>query len=809
MNQVTHYFSHLLDITGFPPRWLCGSWDQFTGWFYIFSDLAIWSAYFTIPVVLFYFIQKRSDVPFSRVFLLFAAFIFACGSTHLMDALMFWWPAYRLSGLIYFITAIISWTAVLALIPVIPKALTLRSPTLLEQQLRTFAQEFKTHAEALAQSEKNYRLLVEGAKDHALFLLHPDGRVMTWNPGAERIYGYAEKEIIEQHYSKMFLREDALQGKPEEELNQATSLGRYETEGFRRRKDGSRFWASMILTALYDEQDKLIGFSKITQDITGRKQSENALRDSESRLRAIVDTATDAMITINEHGRMVFFNKAAEKMFGFSQEEVMGQNVNILMPPPYHEAHDSYLENYFRTGIRKIIGIGREVVAKRKDGVTFPIELSISEVQLEQMRLFTGIIRDITERKQAESALLDSESRMRAVLETIVDAVITIDEQGRVLSFNQAATRLFGYNPEEVMGQNVNILMPPPYHEAHDSYLENYLRTGLKKIIGIGREVVAKRRDGTDFPIELSVSEVHLKDQRIFTGIIRDITERKSAEEEIRNLNEELESRVHERTIQLEAVNRELEAFSYSVSHDLRAPLRTIDGFSQTVMEMYADKLDGRGQDYLNRVRKGSQDMAKLIDDMLNLSRLTRGELNITDNVDLSRIAREVAVNLQTREPERQVYFEIEDDLEGRGDQRLLQSVLENLLGNAWKYTSKHPVAHITFGKIQSNGVTIYYVKDDGAGFDMAYADKLFSAFHRLHGASEFPGTGVGLATVARIIHRHGGQVWAEAAVEQGATFFFTLEPINLKDKPHVQPQQNYSSGRRQSERRGADPAGI
>jgi PAS domain S-box-containing protein len=797
MNQVTHYFSHLMDITGFPPRWLCGSWDQFTGWFYIFSDLAIWGAYFTIPIVLFYFIRKRRDIPFPRVFLLFAAFILACGSTHLMDALMFWWPAYRLSGLIYFITAIISWAAVLALIPVIPKALALKSPTLLEQQLRSFTHEFKTHSEALAQSEKNYRLLVEGAKDHALFLLHPDGRVMTWNPGAERIYGYAEKEIIGQHYALMFLEKDALQDKPAKELNQATSLGRYETEGFRRRKDGSRFWASVIVTALYNEHDQLIGFSKITQDITGRKQSENALRDSESRLRAVVDTATDAMITINERGSMVFFNMAAEKLFGYSQEEVIGQNVNILMPSPYHEAHDSYLENYLRTGIKKIIGIGREVVAKRKDGTTFPIDLSISEVQLEQMRLFTGIIRDITERKQAESALLDSESRMRAVLETIVDAVITIDEQGRILSFNQAATRLFGYSPEEVMGQNVNILMPSPYHEAHDSYLENYLRTGIKKIIGIGREVVAKRKDGTVFPIDLSVSEVHLKDQRIFTGIIRDITERKSAEEEIRKLNEELETRVHERTIQLEAVNRELEAFSYSVSHDLRAPLRTIDGFSQTVMEMYADKLDGRGQDYLNRVRKGSQDMAKLIDDMLNLSRLTRGELNITDNVDLSRIAREIADNLQAREPERQVYFEIEDGLEGLGDQRLLHSVLENLLGNAWKYTSKHPVAHIAFGKIRNNDHTIYYVKDDGAGFDMAYADKLFSAFYRLHGASEFAGTGVGLATVARIIHRHGGQVWAEAAVEQGATFFFTLEPINLKDKPHAQPQQNYSVGRR------------
>jgi light-regulated signal transduction histidine kinase (bacteriophytochrome) len=292
----------------------------------------------------------------------------------------------------------------------------------------------------------------------------------------------------------------------------------------------------------------------------------------------------------------------------------------------------------------------------------------------------------------------------------------------------------------------------------------------LWKTITSGRvwhgEIINRRKDGSFYTEEETITPVRNESGEItnFIAIKQDITERKLAEEEQRKSNS-----------LLAAANKELEAFSYSVSHDLRAPLRGIDGFSQALLEDYPDRLDEQGKDYLQRVRSATQRMGALIDDMLSLSRVTRSEMK-RETVDLSALAQSITEELQTTQPERRAEFVIASGLTASGDARLLQVLLVNLLDNAWKFTGKHPQARVEFGCTQVEGEPAYFVRDDGAGFDMTYADKLFGTFQRLHTEAEFPGTGIGLATVQRIVHRHGGRVWAEGKVEEGATFHFTLQ---------------------------------
>jgi len=381
---------------------------------------------------------------------------------------------------------------------------------------------------------------------------------------------------------------------------------------------------------------------------------------------------------------------------------------------------------------------------------------------------------EIHERARAERELRRSELRFRSVAYSANDLIVSADTGGKILSWSRGGERIFGYSEEEVLGQELTVLMPERYHAAHRAGLARFLETYESRVIGRTLEMAGRRKDGSELPIELSIATWETEDGRFFSGIIRDITERKRAEEEVRKLNEELEERVHARTAELEAANRELAAFSYSVSHDLRAPLQTIDGFSQALLEDCGEQLDEAGRDYLRRVRAATQRMGQLIDDMLALSRVTRSELK-REAVDLSEVARSVVEELWQRDRGRRVTFAIQPGVIAYGDAHLLRIVLQNLLGNAWKFTGKQPTARIEFGCRREGGRTQYHVKDDGAGFDMAYAHKLFGAFQRLHGANEFEGTGVGLATVQRIIHRHGGSVSAQGIPGGGATFTFTL----------------------------------
>ncbi len=398
-------------------------------------------------------------------------------------------------------------------------------------------------------------------------------------------------------------------------------------------------------------------------------------------------------------------------------------------------------------------------------------ELGVALVAVFSVVLFAAVVlgnaallnRSDLRRRQVESALTASEVRFRSLSESTSDAVVIANGSGSIVSWNRGAQAMFGYREEETCGRPVSILMPERYREGHRTGLERLARTGEARLIGRTIELHGLRKDGTEFPLEISLSTWRIPEGTYFGAIVRDSTERRRTEAALR-----------ERTAQLEVANQELETFSYSVSHDLRAPLRAVDGFSRAVLEEYADRLDPKGQDYLGRVQASCEEMAELIDGLLTLSRVTRMEILIAE-VDLTAIARDIAARLERLEPGRATQFEIQSGLVGNGDPRMLRVVLENLIGNAWKFTKGRESARIQIGSKESDDGRAFFVRDDGAGFDMAYADKLFGAFQRLHSSREFEGTGIGLATVERIIRRHGGRVWAEGQVNGGATFYFAF----------------------------------
>jgi PAS domain S-box-containing protein len=378
------------------------------------------------------------------------------------------------------------------------------------------------------------------------------------------------------------------------------------------------------------------------------------------------------------------------------------------------------------------------------------------------------------ELNQTFSNLQKSERRYREIFNAAREAIfIHAAPGGELLHVNESMLQMYGYtSEEEVLAGNVGDLSvnEPPYTQlAAQEKMRKALEEGPQVF-----EWLAKKKTGESFWVEVSLKSSEIGGEGQILAVVRDMTERKRAEEEIHKLNADLEKRVRDRTAQLAAANKELEAFSYSISHDLRAPLRGIDGWSQALLEDYHDKLDEQGRRYIDLVRSEAQRMGHLIEDMLQLSRLTRAEMH-KEQVDLSALARAIIERLKKEDHLRQVEFKVQENLTAKGDAHLLESVLTNLLSNAFKFTGKCADARVEFGQTETEGQRVFFVRDNGAGFDMAYSQKLFGAFQRMHKAAEYSGTGIGLATVQRIIRRHGGKVWAEAKVNEGATFYFII----------------------------------
>jgi PAS domain S-box-containing protein len=617
-------------------------------------------------------------------------------------------------------------------------------------------------------AEERFRLVVEAAPS-AMLMVSNAGLMTLVNEQAEQLFGYNRVELLGQPVEMLVPARYRAHHPGHRALFSQHPSSRAMGSGrdlYGLRKDGTEVPIEIGLNPIRTEEGAFVLASII--DITERRRADE-------RFRQLIERAPNGMVMVDRDGRIVLVNAQIESSFGYNREELLSQPIEMLVPKRFHAHHTGYRDHFIAHPTARPMGGGRDLYGLRKDGSEFPVEIGLNPLDTDQGVMVVGTIVDITERKQAEEKLRRSQEQLAGVIGSAMDAIITVDETQLIVLFNAAAERMFLCPSDDAIGQALDRFIPKRFRPGHHRHIEDFGSTHVtKRTMGSLGAIFGLRANGEEFPIEASISQLVSEATRFYTVILRDITERRQAEIEIRGLNEGLEQRVADRTAQLEAANKELEAFSYSVSHDLRAPLRHINGFSQALLEDYADKLDEIGKDYLQQVRSASQEMSQLIDDVLQLARVTRSGMH-KETINLSELAHSIMTEIRNADAGRQVNFDIEEGLSTRGDKRLLGIMLNNLIGNAWKFTSKREQARITFGQNRNGGEPAYFVRDNGAGFDMTYADKLFGAFQRLHTAGEFEGTGIGLATVQRIVNRHGGRVWAESAVDQGATFYFTL----------------------------------
>ncbi|MEZ0326794.1 MAG: PAS domain S-box protein [Fimbriimonas sp.] len=593
-----------------------------------------------------------------------------------------------------------------------------------------------------------------------------EGRVIAANPELCLMFQMTQEEIIGHNFLIFVPRPDRRTAR---QSFQAVVEGGFldQPDWFVRLRDGGTMWVR-VAPSLYELPDGSRTVLSVLTDVTGSRSAEAARQRAEHRARGFMESNVMGVMEWTVDGTIVDANDAFAKLVGFSRASNLPEDLEWqqLTPPEYAPIDRAAMRELLETGSCR--PYAKELF--RTDGSRIAVLVASTRLSEDEGRFVTYLL-DRTDAKMVEAALMEGQETLRRVLDTALDAVILMDANGTVREWLGSSERLLGWSSTEVIGQSfIDLLVAPNARERIRNGMDRYLLEEAYDVIGAKTEIEALHKDGHEVPVELSMSAATLGGRTILCAFLHDVTQRRKAEEQAKDMNRILETRVEERTAELQRAFEELERFSYSVSHDLRAPLRSINGFATVVMSEYKDELGSDGMENLQRILAASKRMAQLIDELLGFARLARVQLRMQD-IDMSVLAVVVTKDLETHWPQH-TEFKIQPGMKAKGDLNLIRLVLTNLVSNALKFTSRveHPLIEI--GEDPERG---FFVKDNGAGFNPDFASRLFRPFERLHTDEDFQGTGIGLANVERVIRRHGGEVSAEGSPGKGATFYFTL----------------------------------
>ena len=621
--------------------------------------------------------------------------------------------------------------------------------------------------ETLRESEERFRATFEQA---AVGIAHvaPNGQFLRINQRFCDMLGYTREEMLARNFQQITHPDDLEAGCYFVAQVLAGEISTYSTEKRYYHRNGSVVWAYLTVALVRDPSGNPNYLIAVVQEISARKEAEGKLVENERFLQSVFDAIQDGISVLDRQLNVVRTNQWIEKKYA-ADAPLPGKKCFAIYQKRSSVCPWCPSVKTMETGKAH----SQIVPYPSADNPTGWIELSTFPLNDADGNVVGAIehVKDITDRKRAEEALRESEERFRGIFENARDGILLGDVETRQLMLpNPAMCRMLGYTEEELAGMNVDDIHPREDLAGVARQFEKQSRGELL----VAEHIPMRRKDGSVFYADVTSVPLRLHGRSLLVGQFRDITERKKAEEEIRRLNAELEQRVKQRTVQLQAANQELEAFAYSVSHDLRAPLRHVSGFAEILQKRAGGLLDEDCARLLRNVMDSARHMGMLIDDLLSFSRTGRAEMYKTD-VDLETLLREVLEEIEPDLRGRRVAWQIHSLPHIVADRSLLRQVLANLLSNAVKFTAGKEEARIEIGSRDEEEEVVVSVSDNGAGFDMKYAHRLFGVFQRLHRSDDFPGTGVGLANVRRIIRRHGGRTWAEGEVGRGATFYFSL----------------------------------